>query len=145
MYWYNKKDETGNIIEIYCDYHPETKKETKLNGKKIKGIIHWVCAKSAKDITVNIYDKLFTKENPLDLKENEQLINFVNKDSLKMIKNVKIEPYISEQVKAGNNHIQFERVGYFYFDTESSDIENKELVFNKTVSLRDERQKGFNK
>ncbi len=140
-----KKDDTGSITEIYCDYHPETKKETKLNGKKVKGIIHWVCAKSAKDITVNIYDKLFTKENPLDLEEGEEFIDFVNKNSLKTINNVKIEPYISEQVKAGNNHIQFERVGYFYLDSENSKIEEEKYVFNKTVSLRDERQKGFNK
>ena len=140
-----KKDDTGKIEEIYCDYHPETKKETKLNGKKIKGIIHWVCAKSAKDITVKIYDKLFTKENPLDLEEGEDFKDSVNKNSLQIKTSVKIEPYITEQVKAGNKHIQFERVGYFFLDTESSNIEKQEFVFNKTVSLRDERQKGFNK
>ena len=138
-----KKDTNGKIEEIYCDYHPETKKETKLDGRKIKGIIHWVCAKSAKDITVNFYDKLFTKENPLDLEEGEEFIDHVNEDSLKTIGNVKIEPNIIDLVESGRGHIQFERVGYFFLDSERSDIKNQEFIFNKTVSLRDERQKGF--
>jgi glutaminyl-tRNA synthetase len=103
----------------------------KVNDKKVKGIIHWVSTDYSVEAEVRVYDKLFTKENPLEDK-NVDFKNFVNKDSIQTYFNCKIEIIISDAKP--EDRFQFERVGYFCVDMKDSS--ERELVFNKTLSLR---------
>ena len=124
------KDEQGNVIELHCNYLPETKGGNKPeDGKKVKGIIHWVCAKSAKDIEVRLYDRLFNEENPA---KNDDITQSLNPDSLIIMENAKAEPVLNNAKI--EQAFQFNRLGYFCLDKDST--ENKK-VFNRTVTLRD--------
>ena len=125
------KDEQGNIIELHCSYDPESKGGKSPDGRKVKGTIHWVDANNCFDAEVRLYDRLFTKENPDELVENETYIDYLNKDSIKIV-NAKIESYLKDK-KAGDS-FQFERKGYFCVDMDST---NNNLVFNRTVTLKD--------
>ncbi len=127
-----KKDNEGNLTEIHCTYDPESRGGWTDDGRKVKGTIHWVSAKNALNAEVRLYDKLFTRENPLDCEKNESFMDFLDSDSLKIIKNAKVEPKTSE-MKEGEA-FQFERVGYFCVDPEST---KDRPVFNRTVTLRD--------
>ena len=126
------KDATGKIIELRCTYDPQTKSGEDDSGKKIKGVIHWVEAKHAAKATVRLYENLFNKENPED-EETEDFTTNINHDSLITLTNVLVEPAIA-QALAGS-HFQFMRKGYFFLDP--SDANKGELVFNRTVGLKD--------
>jgi glutaminyl-tRNA synthetase len=126
------KDAEGNITELHCTYDPQTKSSEDTSGKKVKGVIHWVSAKHAVNITVNLYDTLFTVENPEDDDEKD-FTGHINPESLIVCKNVPAEPAVTEAIPG--SRFQFLRKGYFYLDPEAS-VEGK-LIFNRIVKLRD--------
>jgi glutaminyl-tRNA synthetase len=126
------KNQNGEVIELRCTYDPETKSGTGKSQKKVKGTIHWVSAKHSFNAEVRLYDRLFTVEDPAGDKEKDYR-EFINDISLEIIKNAKLEPFLKNS-KPGDK-IQFERQGYFCVDTKLSTNEN--LVFNRTVTLRD--------
>lgn len=123
------KDANGEIIEIRCEYYPETKGGKTPEGKKIKGTIHWTSVNESKKINLNIYDRLFNVENPAG--EEEPFTKYLSPNSLKVVEEAYIEADIEELLKT-NKHFQFERIGYFYLDSNV-----KTLTFNKVVSLKD--------
>jgi glutaminyl-tRNA synthetase len=126
------KDASGEIIELHCSYDPASRGGSSPDGRKVKGTLHWVSGRHALDAEIRLYDRLFNKENPeddpdVDFKEN------LNSDSLKTLVNCKLEPSLIEATSS--DHFQFERVGFFCLDSKDSTPEN--LVFNRTVTLRD--------
>lgn len=124
------KDENGNITEIYCTYDPTTK-SGEGESRKVKGTLHWVSAKHAIDAEVRIYDRLFMTEFP-DGNKDVDFKEFLNPGSLQVLKNTKVEPSLLT-AKPGDK-FQFQRVGYFCVDKDSA---NGNLVFNRTVALKD--------
>jgi len=125
-----KADENGNITEIHCTYDPETKSGSGIS-RKVKGVLHWVSADKCIDAEVRLYDRLFSDEDPMGHKDVD-FKEFINPDSLKILKNCKLEPSLA-RVKKGDK-FQFQRLGYFCVDNDST-AEN--IVFNRTVSLKD--------
>ena len=124
-----KKDENGNVLEVYCEYDPDSKGGNTLDGRKIKGTIQWVDSKTALDATVNIYDNLFNVSEP---EAEEDFLSVLNKDSLKVLDGCKLENFL-KTAKLGDSY-QFMRIGYFCLDKLSS---KDKLIFNKTVGLKD--------
>ena len=127
------KDKNGNIIELHCVYDPSTKGGDAPDGRKVKSTLHWVSARHSITAEVRLYDKLFIKENPLKLKDGEDFEDNLNPNSLVVINNCKLEPYL-KRVKPGEVY-QFERLGYFCVD---ADTINEKIIFNRTVTLKDE-------
>ena len=122
---------------IHCTYDENSRSGsgTEASKRKVKGTLHWVSAKYAVDAEIRVYDRLFNDENPqghkdIDFKE------FINPDSLKIMKNCKLEPSLAKVVEG--DKFQFQRLGYFCVDKDST-AEN--LVFNRTVALRDSWKK----
>lgn len=124
-----KKDEAGNVIEVYCSYHPDSKSGEDTSGMKVKGTIHWVSVPHAKTAEVRIYDRLFKVENPA---AEENFKESINPDSLQIISQAYIEPDL-ENVEPDKGY-QFLRKGYFTLDKYTSP---EKLIFNQTVGLRD--------
>ena len=127
------KDQDGNITCIYCTYVPNTVGQDLPDGKKVKGVIHWVSAKYAIDARVNMYECLFKVPNP---GAAEDFMSIVNRDSLKVIDGAKVEPHLADASPSVT--YQFEREGYFCADCRHHTRENP--VFNLTVTLRDSFQ-----
>ncbi|WP_300674112.1 glutamine--tRNA ligase/YqeY domain fusion protein [Soonwooa sp.] len=127
-----EKDADGNITTIYATYDEDSRSGsgTEASQRKVKGTLHWVSAKHALPIKVNIYDKLFTVEQP-DAEKDVDFLNFVNPDSLK-VQNGFGEPSLKDATT--EDHFQFQRIGYFIKDKTSTD---GQLVFNRTVTLKD--------
>ena len=125
------KDDEGNITEILCTYDPETKSGAGTSDRKVKGTIHWVSAPHATEVEVRVYDRLFTVEDPSVTEEGQTFLDHLNPDSLTTI-NAFVEPTLAE-ANVGDR-VQFERLGYFIVDPDSSD---DKLVFNRIVPLRD--------
>ena len=120
----------GEIIELICSYLPETLGGKKPNdGIKPNGIIHWVDANNCIDAEVRVYDRLFNHENPASFDNVEDVLN---QDSLQIIKNAKVEKSLENITP--EQHFQFNRIGYFISDLK--DCTNENLVFNRTVTLR---------
>jgi glutaminyl-tRNA synthetase len=126
------KDEGGEIIELRCTYDPETKGGDSPDGRKVKATLHWVSAEHAVEAEVRLYDHLFVKEDPLDVEEGQDYLDNLNPSSLEELKGCKVEPSLTK-AKPGSRY-QFERLGYFCVDRDSTD---KKPVFNRTVTLRD--------
>jgi glutaminyl-tRNA synthetase len=126
------KDVKGNIIEILCTYDPESKSGsgTEASKRKVKGTLHWVTQKEALPAQVHIYDRLFNIPAPGQNKDVD-FKTYLNPDSLKIIKAF-VEPSLLSAGKG--DHFQFQRLGYFVVDKTST---KTQLVFNKTVGLRD--------
>ena len=124
------KDANGNIIELICTYDPETKGGQSPDGRKVKGTIHWVSAKHAKEIEARLYDHLFPMDNPA-AEDVENFTDLINKDSLKVIKAF-AEPHLAT-LPIGEK-VQFERLAYFSVDYDSTP---EKPVFNRTVTLKD--------
>ena len=126
------KDENGEIMTIYATYDPKSKSGsgTEESLRKVKGTLHWVSAKHALPIDVRIYDRLFTHEQP-DAQKETDFMEFVNKDSLKVIKGFAEPSLKNAKVE---DHYQFQRIGYFALDKDSTE---DQLVFNRTVTLKD--------
>ncbi|MEJ2615616.1 MAG: glutamine--tRNA ligase/YqeY domain fusion protein [Ignavibacteriaceae bacterium] len=127
-----KDTDTGEIKEVHCIYYPETKSGSDKSGKKVKGTIHWVDINNSVNAEVRLYDRLFSVEDPGGDKEKD-FKEFLNPDSLLVLKNCKIEKSI-EAASAGSRY-QFERQGYFCVDSVDSRKDN--LIFNRIVPLRD--------
>ncbi len=127
------KDENGNITCIYCTYVPDTVGSDLPGGKKVKGVIHWISSKYAVNAQVNMYDCLFKVPNP---GAAEDFMSIVNKDSLHVIADAKVEPHLAD-APFGVTY-QFEREGYFCADVKHHTSEHP--VFNLTVTLRDSFQ-----
>ena len=125
-----KKDENGNITELYCSYDPETKSGSGTQ-RKVKGTLHWVSADHAVDAEVRLYDRLFNSETPDVAEEGSDFKSNLNPDSLKVITG-KIEPSIKDAKEL--DKFQFQRLGYFCVDKDST---TEKLVYNRTVPLRD--------
>ncbi len=123
---------TGEVTEVHCEYDPETRGGNAPDGRKVRGTIHWVCAKNASRVTVRFYDRLFTVPNPMADKQRE-FTEFLNPDSLQVLEDCAAEPALG--CCAGDINYQFERKGYFILD--SADSAPGTPVFNRTVSLRD--------
>ncbi len=128
-----KKDNKGNVIELHCIYDPQSKGGNAPDGRKVKATLHWVSAKHAINAEVRLYEKLFKVENPLKVEEGKTFLDNLNPDSLKVIKNCKLEPSLKNAIPG--QIFQFERLGYFCVDKEST---SEGLVFNRTVTLKDE-------
>lgn len=131
-----KKDSDGNVEEIYCEYDPDTRSGMPGSMRKVKGTLHWVSAEYSLTAEVRLYDRLFNVENPAEEKDVD-FRELLNPDSLKIVDNCRIEPYLAENAKPGNRY-QFQRTGYFCVDLDSTD---GHLVFNRTVSLKDSWEK----
>ena len=125
------KDENGQIVELRCTYDPKTKGGNSPDGRKVKATLHWVDAKTAKDIEVRLYDRLFLKENPNDVAEGQTFLDNINPNSLKIV-TAKAEPDLVK-VNPGDT-FQFERLGYFVVDKDSTP---EKVIYNRTVTLRD--------
>lgn len=133
-----KKDKDGNIEEIYCEYDEMTKSGMPESSRKVKGTLHWVSATQAIKAEVRLYDRLFSVENPsADPRDFRDLLN---PDSLKVLTNCYVEP--SLQNARALDHFQFQRIGYFNVDPDSTP---DHLIFNRTVSLKDSWAKEQNK
>ena len=123
------KDEQGNVVELHCTADLETGNGNPVDGRKVKGTIHWVSAKYAIDATVRLYDYLFTLENVNDVPEGTNYLDYLNPNSLTELHNCKLEPSLAE-AKTGDK-FQFVRTGYFCKDSKD------EGVFNQIVGLKD--------
>ncbi len=126
------KDEEGNLIEIHCTYDPETQGGNALDGRKVKGTIHWVSAAHAIEAEVRVYDQMFLDEHPEDLPEGESFLDHFNHDSLQILRGY-LEPDLAN-AKIGEAY-QFVRDGYFALDSVHTKPGN--LVFNRTIGLVD--------
>ena len=126
------KNSEGEIIEIHCEYDPESRSGLPGASRKVKGTIHWVSADHGINAEVRLYDRLFNVANPLADKEKSYL-DFLNPDSLEIVNDAIVEPAVADG-KPGD-YFQFERVGYFTIDQDSKDTEHP--ILNRTVSLRD--------
>jgi glutaminyl-tRNA synthetase len=126
-----KKNEAGEVVEIYAEYDPQTKSGMPESNRKVKGTIHWVSVKHAVPAEVRLYDRLFMVENPSEEKDKD-FHELLNPDSLKVLANC----FVEEELKQAKpyDHFQFQRIGYFNVDPDST---NGRLVFNRTVSLKD--------
>lgn len=126
-----KKNDKGEVIEVYCTYDPETHSGCEGANRKVKGTLHWVSARHAVDAEVRLYDRLFNVEDPGGQKDHEYT-EFLNPDSLTVLKGCKVEPSLTEAKSL--DKFQFQRLGYFCVDPDS---QPGKLVFNRTVSLKD--------
>jgi len=133
-----KKDDNGNITEIQCTYDPASKGGNSPDGRKVKSTLHWVSATENIKAEVRLYDRLFNEENPEGNKDVD-FKAFLNPDSLKVLP----ECYIEKSVSGSKplDIFQFERLGYFNVDLDST---TEKLIFNRTVTLRDNRTKNKN-
>ena len=123
------KDDDGNIVEIHATADLETRNGNPVDGRKIKGTIHWLSAKYAEETTLMLYDKLFTIENVNDIPEDKTYNDYLNPESLTVVANAKIEPALAD-AKDGEK-FQFVRDGYYCKDTKHPN------TFNRVVGLKD--------
>lgn len=126
-----KNETTGAVEEVYCTYDPETKSGDDASGRKVKGTLHWVSSAHAVDAEVRLYDRLFNHEDPAGQKD-EDYRSFLNPDSLKILKDCKVEPSLASAKPL--DRFQFQRLGYFCVDYDSTP---KKPIFNRTVPLKD--------
>jgi len=127
------KNEKGEVVEVHCTYDPATRGgNSPPDGRKVKATIHWVSAAHAIDAEVQMYETLFTKEDPNQTVEGQDVTANLNPNSLEVIRNAKLEPSLAN-ASVGNRY-QFERLGYFCVDPDSAP---GKPVFNRTVALKD--------
>lgn len=134
-----KKDETGKVEEIYCEYLPLTKSGMPESDRKVKGTLHWVTVEHSLKAEVRLYDRLFNVEDPSAEKEKD-FRELLNPDSLRVLTDCRIEPFV--QSAKPLDHFQFQRIGYFNVDPDSTP---DHLIFNRTVALKDSWKKEQNK
>lgn len=123
------KDDTGKLLELRCTYDPETRGGNAPDGRKVKATLHWVSAAESIAAEVRIYDHLFMRPDP---GQENDIIEDINPQSLNVLHSCRLEPSLAN-FKLGQT-VQFERIGYFCPDTDST---SKNLIFNRTISLRD--------
>jgi glutaminyl-tRNA synthetase len=127
-----RDDQTGEVVELRCSHDPDTLGKNP-EGRKVKGVIHWVSAEHALTAEVRLYDRLFVQERPDDLEKGRDYKELLNPDSLEVLADCKLEPSLRDAEPG--QRFQFERLGYFAVDSEDSQPGTP--VFNRTVSLRD--------
>ena len=127
------KDEEGNLVELICTADLETRNNMPADGRKVKGTIHWLSKNHAVDTDVYTYDHLFAIENVGDVPEDANYLDYLNQNSLNIIKNAKLEPQTSQD--ADGTRMQFVRIGYFIKDNANR--------YNKIVSLKDSFAKSL--
>ena len=126
-------DSSGKVRELHCTYDQATRSGAKAEGRKVKGIIHWVSIQHSVPVEVRLYDRLFVNPSPGSDDPGGNFLNDLNPDSIETVTSCRVEPGL---LKAKPEDIyQFERVGYFCVDSKESRPEA--LVFNRTVTLRD--------
>ena len=125
------KDSEGNIVELRCTYDPQSGEGSSSDGRRVKGVIHWVSVPHAQEAEVRLYSTLFTKEDPNDIEEGKTFLDYLNPESM-VIGRAFIEPAL-QNAQSGDK-FQFERIGYFCVDPDSKP---GKMVFNRTVSLKD--------
>ena len=125
-----KDEQTGEVVELHCNYDPESRGGWTQDGREVKGTLHWVSAAHALPAEVRLYERLFTVPNPLE--QGRQFTDYLNLDSLVTLAGSRVEPSLARA--AQGSRYQFLRQGYFCLDRDSS---AQRLVFNRTVSLRD--------
>ncbi|MAG99767.1 glutamine--tRNA ligase/YqeY domain fusion protein [Halopseudomonas aestusnigri] len=125
-------DADGNIVELLCSYDPDTLGKNP-EGRKVKGVIHWVPASSSIECEVRLYDRLFIAANPDKGEEGTTFLDNINPNSLQVLTGCRAEPSLAEATL--DDRFQFEREGYFCVD--SRDSRPDAMVFNRTVTLRD--------
>ncbi|MEA2039290.1 MAG: glutamine--tRNA ligase/YqeY domain fusion protein [Thermodesulfobacteriota bacterium] len=128
-----KDEKTGEVKELHCTYDPATRGGDSPDGRKVKATLHWVSAAHSLEAEVRLYDRLFVKANPTEEKGGSDYKTYLNPDSLQTLTSCRVEPGLAD-AQPGMRY-QFERQGYFCVD--SVDSCDGELVFNRTVSLRD--------
>jgi len=126
------KDADGNVTEIQCTYDADTLSGSAGSQRKVKGTLHWVSARHCVGAEVRLYDRLFAVENPSADTEHD-FRELLNPDSLRVLPEAKIEPFLAETAKVGDT-FQFQRIGYFCVDQDSTE---GHLVFNRTIGLKD--------
>ena len=126
------KDAAGNVVEVHCTYDPASRGGSSPDGRKVKSTIHWVSSAHAVEAEVRIYGRLFAKPDPGDFPEGGSFLDSLSPDSLEVISDAKLEPSLAK----GNvgDRFQFERVGYFCVDRDST---AERIVFNRTLPLKD--------
>jgi len=129
------KDGDGQVIELRCTYDPATKGGYAPDGRRVKATLHWVSAEHAIQAEARLYDTLFTEEVP-DGDDEQDFTAFINPKSVEIVDPVYIEPYA--QTLAAGDRVQFERLAYFVVDPDST---ADKLIFNRTVTLRDQWKK----
>ena len=127
------KDSSGEVVEVHCTYDPERRGGSSPEGRRVRGTLHWVSAAHALDAEVRLYDRLFLNENPNEVSPGEDFAANLNPNSLEILTACKLEPSLAGARPA--SLYQFERLGYFCVDHGDSGPDN--LVFNRTVPLRD--------
>jgi len=127
------KNEQGEVTELRCTYDPASRGGSSPDGRKVKATLHWVSAAHAVEAEVRLYDHLFNKENPMQVEEGQDFKANLNPDSLEILTGCKLEPSLA--VAVSGDTYQFERQGYFCVDSKNSRPD--QLVFNRTVTLRD--------
>lgn len=125
-----KKDENGNVTEVYCEYDPMSKSGMPGSDRKVKGTLHWVSCGHCQPAEVRLYDRLFSIENPGA--EERDFRELLNPESLKVLPQCYVEKYAA--TKKPLEYLQFQRIGYFMMDKDST---AEHLVFNRTVGLKD--------
>ena len=125
-----KKDDEGNVTEIYAEYDPLSRSGMEGANRKVKGTLHWLSVDHCQKAEVRLYDRLFNVENPSA--DDRDFRDLLNPESLKVLNNCYVENYLSEK-KAGD-FLQFQRIGYFTLDPDTTP---GHLVFNRTVGLKD--------
>jgi glutaminyl-tRNA synthetase len=126
------KDPDGHIVEVHCTYDPASRGGNSPDGRKVKSTMHWVSAAHAISAEIRIYDKLFTKPDPNDHEEGGSFLDNLNHNSLEVLTTARLEPSLAT-AQPGQPY-QFERVGYFCVDPDST---GEKLVFNRTLPLKD--------
>ncbi|MGL5221740.1 MAG: glutamine--tRNA ligase, partial [Plesiomonas shigelloides] len=129
-----EKDAEGNIQTIFCTYDADTLGKDPADGRKVKGVIHWVSADKGVPAEIRVYDRLFSVANPAAA---DDFLSTINPESLVIRRGV-VEPSLAQA--PAEKAYQFEREGYFCVDSKDSSAEH--LVFNRTVGLRDTYQAG---
>ena len=126
------KDKKGKVVELHCTYDPATRGGDSPDGRKVKSTLHWVSTPHSLQAEVRLYEHLFTKENPDDVPEGSDFKSSLNPNSIEVLTDCRVEPSLKDAKPL--SRYQFERLGYFCLDPDSS---GKKLIFNRTASLRD--------
>jgi glutaminyl-tRNA synthetase len=134
------KDAAGNIVEVHCVYDPASRGGNSPDGRKVKSTIHWVSTAHAISAEIRLYDKLFSKADPANVEEGQDVLDNLNPDSLQILTTAQLEPSLANAKV--EQHFQFERVGYFCLDPDSTP---DNLVFNRTLPLKDSWAKAEKK
>jgi glutaminyl-tRNA synthetase len=130
------KDADGNIVEVHCIYDPASRGGNSPDGRKVKSTMHWVSAAHGLSAEIRLYGNLFAKADPYDLEEGQDVLDNLNPNSVEILTTAKLEPSLANAKLA--DRYQFERVGYFCLDPDSTpDSTPAHLVFNRTLALKD--------